>query len=159
MNETKRISPQDISLIVYDFDGVMTDNKVLITEDGKEAVVCHRADGMAVSKIKEKGIPQMILSTEKNKVLEARAKKLNIEVFYGVNDKKAFLIDYCNGKNYSLKNVVYIGNDLNDLDVMNIVGFPLAPEDACQKVKDIAKIIFTKKGGEGVLDFLADSLF
>lgn len=151
MKKTKKSKLKNIDLIVYDFDGVMTDNNVLVSEDGKETVLCNRADGLAVSKIKEMGGSQIILSAEKNKVVEVRAKKLNIEVVYGVDDKKSCLMDYCKKKNYSLKKVVYIGNDLNDLDAMKIVGHPLAPQDACEKVKNISKIVFKKKGGEGVV--------
>jgi YrbI family 3-deoxy-D-manno-octulosonate 8-phosphate phosphatase len=129
----------------------MTDNKTLILEDGKEAVFCNRADGLAICKIKELGIPQIILSTEENRVVEARAKKLNIEVIYGVRDKKSTLIDFCKKKNYNLKSVLYIGNDINDLEVMKLVGYPIAPQDAYKEIKKIAKIIINVKGGNGVI--------
>jgi YrbI family 3-deoxy-D-manno-octulosonate 8-phosphate phosphatase len=142
---------KNIDLIVYDFDGVMTDNKSLIFDDGKEAVFCNRADGLAIYRIKELGIPQIILSTEENRVVEARAKKLNIEVIYGVRDKKSTLIDFCKKKNYNLKRVLYIGNDINDLEVMKSIGYPIAPQDAYKEIKKIAKIIINVKGGNGVI--------
>lgn len=142
---------KNIDLIIYDFDGIMTDNKVLVFEGGKEAVFCNRADGLAICKIKELGIPQIIISTEENRVVEARAKKLNIEVIYGVRDKKSTLMDYCKKKNYDLKRVLYIGNDINDLDVMKSVGYPIAPSDAHESVKKISKIITNVKGGNGVI--------
>ena len=145
------ISIKNISLIVYDFDGVFTDNRVLVFEDGKEAVFCNRADGLAVEKIKKLGIPQIILSTEKNQVVKIRAKKLNIKVIHGIADKKAILVTYCRRRRYNLKKVVYIGNDVNDLRAMRLVGYPIAPQDANNKVKDIAKTIVQKKGGEGVV--------
>jgi YrbI family 3-deoxy-D-manno-octulosonate 8-phosphate phosphatase len=129
----------------------MTDNKVLVFEGGREAVFCNRSDGLAVEKIRRINIPQIILSTEKNPVVKTRAKKLNIEVIQGVNDKKSMLIDYCRKKNYNIKKVIYIGNDINDLEVMKSVGYPIAPQDANKKVKDIARVIIKKKGGEGVI--------
>lgn len=151
LNKQFKFDIKDIQLIVYDFDGVMTDNKVLVFEDGKEAVFCNRADGLAIQRIKELGIPQIILSTEENQVVEARAKKLKIEVIHNITDKKIALIDYCKKKNYDLKKVVYIGNDINDLEVMKLVGYPIAPQDANDRVKNIGKVIVKKNGGEGVV--------
>jgi len=151
MKKWKRIRLESIDLIVYDFDGVMTNNKVLVSEDGKEAVYCHRADGLAISKIKNLGVSQVIISTEKNAVVHIRAQKLNIEVIHDVEDKKSCLIEYCKKNDYSLKRVVYIGNDMNDSEAMALVGYPLAPQDASRKVKDIAKMIIERNGGEGVV--------
>ena len=145
-----------MDLIVYDFDGVMTDNKVLVFEDGREAVFCNRSDGLAIQKIKRMGIPQIILSTEKNKVVESRAKKLNIKAIRGVNNKRLTLIAYCKKKKYDRKKVLYIGNDINDLEVMKSVGYPIAPLDADTKIKSIARVIIKKKGGEGVIRGLSE---
>ena len=159
MKTMKRIKLENIDLIVYDFDGVMTDNKVLVIEDGKEAVFCSRADGLAVTKIKGMGIPQVILSTEKSMIVDRRAKKLQIKVIQGVEDKKSSLINYCKRRNYDLKKVIYIGNDTNDLEAMKIVGYPLAPQDANGKVKNVSKMIIHSKGGEGVIkDFFENIL-
>ncbi len=151
LKKQSRIDIKDIQLIVYDFDGVFTDNKVLVFEDGKEAVFCNRADGLAIKKIKELGLPQIILSTEENQVVKARAKKLNIEVAYGITDKKTALIEYCKKKSYDLEKVLYIGNDLNDLEAMKLVGYPIAPTDAVKEIKKIAKIITKARGGKGVI--------
>ena len=142
---------QEIKLIVYDFDGVMTDNRVFIDENGKESVVVNRSDGLAVSLIKKMNIQQVIISTEKNPIVSFRAKKLNIDVYYGVNDKALVLNKYCKEKEVSLENVIYIGNDLNDLEVMKIVGLPIAPFDAYAEIKEISKYILKTKGGFGVI--------
>lgn len=150
MKNNIRISAKDIDLIVYDFDGVFTDNKVIVFEDGREAVICSRADGLAVAEIKMSGIPQIILSTEQNKVVQARAKKLKIKVIQRVNDKKSMLLSYCLKNNYNLKRVVYIGNDLNDYEAMKMVGYPMAPIDAHRRIKMIAKILINKEGGNGI---------
>jgi len=93
-------------------------------------------------------------------VVKARAEKLNIEVVHGVTDKKIVLIDCCKKKNYDLKKVLYIGNDLNDLEVMKLVGYPIAPIDAVKEIKKIAKIITRARGGKGVIrELLSACLF
>jgi len=141
----------DIKLIIYDFDGVMTDNTVIVDEDGKENVVCSRADGLAVAKIKELGIPQVIISTEENKVVAARAAKLRIPVLHGVADKKAAVLAYCVEQGVSPAEAVYVGNDMNDLEAMLAVGWPMCPQDACRKVRRIAKFALPVDGGKGVV--------
>ena len=145
------IERKQIGLIVYDFDGVMTDNKVILREDGLESVVVNRADGLAVEIIKDMGIRQIILSKEKNRVVEVRAKKLGIPVVQGIDDKKRVLADFCGRNNIMLEDVVYIGNDLNDIEVMKIVGYPLCPLDAYDEVKGISKLVLDARGGDGVV--------
>lgn len=151
LKDNPKLKLIDIDLIVYDFDGVLTDNKVLVFADGTEAVLCNRSDGLAIQNLKERGARQIILSTEKNKVVKARAVKLGIEAIQAVVDKKAALLEYCRQKNIDLKKVVYIGNDINDLAVMKIVGYSVAPKDAYSKIKKIAKILLGIKGGNGVV--------
>ena len=138
-------------LIVYDFDGVMTNNQVLVMRDGREGVFCNRDDGWAIRKIKELGIPQMILSAEENPVVEARAAKLSILCVSGCLDKEKWLRRFCRDSDALLTKTVYVGNGLNDLEIMKCVGYPIAPGDAHPDVKDIAKYVTHKKGGEGVL--------
>lgn len=154
----KKILFRGIQLIVYDFDGVMTDNTVIVTEDGKEAVVVNRSDGLAVSKIKEKGIAQLIISAETSRVVSARAKKLGIPCLSGVGNKKEALMSYCKRKNINPKNVLFAGNDINDLDAMKSIGYPIAPQDACHEVKKIAVFITKANGGKGVVRELLDTL-
>lgn len=149
---------KNIKMMVYDFDGVMTDNRVLLAEDGKESVFVNRVDGLAVSAIRKLGIKQIIISTEKNKVVKARADKLKIGMIQSVNDKRKVLSNYLKLKSINPRNVVYIGNDLNDLPAMNLVGWPIAPSDACREVKSIAKIVLNKKGGQGVIREVFDIL-
>lgn len=158
MKRTKNrvIKVEYIDLIVYDFDGVMTDNKVITFENGEEAVITNRSDGLAVAMIKKKGIPQIIISTESNKVVTTRAKKIGVPVLHNIEDKKRCLMEYCKKNNYDLKKTVYIGNDINDLEVMKLVGIPVCPADAHQDVKKVSKYILSKKGGEGVIRELAN---
>lgn len=140
-----------VQLIVYDFDGVMTDNKVIFREDGLESVIVDRSDGLAVEIIKKMGIRQLILSKENNKVVVSRANKLNIPVLQGIQDKKDILSQYCMKHLIALKNVVYIGNDINDVEVMRIVGYPLCPQDAYPETKAVAKFVIPVNGGSGVV--------
>ncbi len=137
-------------LIVYDFDGVMTDNRVVLREDGLESVIVNRSDGLAVSILKGIGIKQVIMSTEKNKVVASRAKKLGIQALQNISDKRTVLKKYCKENKISLENVLYVGNELNDLDAMRIVGYTACPYDACKEVKTMAKIVLNSAGGAGV---------
>ena len=150
-NQEEKAVLNNIQLVVYDFDGVMTDNRVILREDGLESVVVNRSDGLAVSIIKNMGIPQMIMSKEQNKVVETRARKLGIPVLKGIDNKQEVLIEHCRNKNISLSNVVYIGNDINDVEVMRIVGHPVCPQDAYPEVRAISKFVIPVNGGSGVV--------
>ena len=94
---------------------------------------------------------KIIISTEKNLVVQRRAEKINIPYIQGVNNKKITLIEYVEKHNIDLSNVAYIGNDINDLEVMKIVGTPISPADGVSEIRKIAKIITRKNGGEGVI--------
>ena len=143
-----------IKLIVYDFDGVMTDNRVMVFQDGTEAVLCNRSDGLGVDGIRRINIHQLVLSTEKNPVVKARADKLKIECIQGCDDKKNRLLEYCIDKQYLLEEILYVGNDVNDLEVMKVVGVSIAPCDSHPAVLEIARLVTKSKGGEGVVQEL-----
>jgi YrbI family 3-deoxy-D-manno-octulosonate 8-phosphate phosphatase len=133
----------------------MTDNRVVVREDGLESVVVSRADGLAIGILKRKGIEQIIITTEENRVVETRARKLNLPVIKGVSDKKRVLELYCREHNIPLTDVVYIGNDINDMEAMKIVGYPACPSDAYGEVKALSKIVLNVPGGSGVIrDFV-----
>ncbi len=148
--------PKKIDLICYDFDGVMTDNRVLVMEDGTEAVVVNRGDGLAVSEFEKAGISQIIISTETNSVVSARAKKLNIPVLQGIDNKRTALERYAAENKYSLENTIYVGNDINDLSIMKIVGCPIAPADAHSIICNLAHIVTIAPGGGGVIREIFD---
>jgi len=143
-------------LIVYDFDGVMTDNKVYVDQDGKEMVQVNRGDGLAISEINKLGINQIIISTEKNRVVTARAKKLNILCLQGIKDKKLALAEYCTSNNIPLKKVAFIGNDINDVEAMEISGISYCPSDAHDSIKAISNHTLYTRGGDGVIRELLD---
>lgn len=137
-------------LIVYDFDGVMTNNQVLVLNNGQEGVFCNRSDGLAVERIFDLKISQIILTSEVNEIVRIRGRKLNVLVIPS-KDKKSTLVNFCKANNIFLSDVIFIGNDLNDLEVMSIVGFSVCPADACQEIKEIADIVTSSSGGEGVI--------
>ena len=147
-----------LKLIAYDFDGVMTNNKVYLLQNGNEIVQVNRADGLGVSEIKKLGIQQIIISTEKNPVVSKRANKLGIPYLQGINDKKVALSDYCDKNVIDLINVAYIGNDINDLEVMRLVGITFCPADSHKDIKEISDHILKTKGGNGVIRELLDFL-
>lgn len=143
-------------MAVFDFDGVMTDNRVLVDEDGKESVFVSRADGMGINMLKEQGIECMILSTEKNPVVSRRAEKLKIEVIQGSDDKLHTLQKYVKERGIELRDILYVGNDINDLEVMQAVGITAVPADAYDVVKKKADIVLRANGGYGVVRELAE---
>lgn len=145
-------------LIVYDFDGVMTDNRVLVLQDGTEAVLVNRADGWGIGQLRQAGFRQIILSTETNSVVSARAKKLGLEVLQGSGDKPRDLTTYCQSHGIVLERVLYVGNDVNDLEAMRLVGYPVAPADAHPEVLALAKHVTRARGGEGVIKELFEKL-
>jgi YrbI family 3-deoxy-D-manno-octulosonate 8-phosphate phosphatase len=148
----------NISLIVFDFDGVLTDNRVLVFDDGSEAVLCDRADGLAFDLFRQEGIPALILSTEKHPVVAARAGKLKTPCIHGVADKKTALEKYCAQAGIKLDTVMYVGNDVNDLAVMQIVGHRVCPADAHPRVRAICQTVLRSRGGEGVARELAEKV-
>lgn len=141
----------NIDCIFYDFDGVMTDNRVLIMPDGKENVFVNRSDGYAIARFKEIGILQVIISTEENPIVEKRAEKLRIPVLHGIKDKGECIKKYALKNDINLKKSVFIGNDLNDMSAFDVVGIKCAPLDAEKEILEIADWISEKKGGYGAV--------
>lgn len=147
-----------VDLVAFDFDGVLTDNRVLVMENGLEAVFCNRSDGLAFDLMRNADLPAIIISTESNAVVSQRAEKLRLQVFQSVTNKKKTLEDYCVSSCIDLERVVFVGNDVNDLLVMQIVGFPIAVADAHPSVKSIAYAVLDTKGGYGVVREIVETL-
>ena len=143
--------PKKVELVIFDFDGVMTDNKVIVDEYGKEAVVYDRGDSLGLSRLKEAGIPVCVLSTEKNPVVAVRCRKLDIEYIQGIVDKGSHLKFFLNAKQIRPESVIYIGNDINDLDCFKVVGFNIAVGDAHPTIINEADLILRERGGHGAV--------
>ena len=150
--------PATIGAVVFDFDGVLTDDRVLTSQDRSEAVFCTRKDGMGIRHLQEAGIPVLILSSEENTVVKARAAKLKVEVIHGSLDKAPLLAEWATKQDIDLQSVVYVGNDINDIGPMKIVGCPIAVADAHPEVKPHALIVLEKNGGDGAARELSDMI-
>ncbi|MBN2014548.1 MAG: HAD hydrolase family protein [Candidatus Altiarchaeota archaeon] len=145
-----------IKLFAMDFDGVLTDNFVYVSDEGREFVRCTRADGIGLQKLRSHGIELLVLSTEENSVVSKRCEKLNLKYFHGVKNKADFLREYIEKKGIRPENVAFVGNDENDLDVLKIVGFPFVAGDSHPNVKNVAKYVTKKSGGTGAVREICD---
>jgi len=154
--KTKGPLPKKIEAIFFDFDGVFTTNQVLVDQDGRESVLCHRGDGMGIELLKKLSIPIFVISKETNPVVEARCKKLKLIVSKGVENKITVLQKLCNENRFNLQNCLYIGNDVNDLECMNSVGCAIAPQDSHPHILNAAHIILKNSGGFGAVRELTD---
>lgn len=157
-NEQAALLPETIGAVVFDFDGVLTDDRVLTSQDRSEAVFCARKDGMGIRHLQEAGIPVLILSSEENPVVKARAAKLKVEVIHGSLDKAPLLAEWAAKQGIDLQSVVYVGNDINDIGPMKIAGCPIAVADAHPEVKRHAFIVLEKIGGDGAARELSDMI-
>lgn len=137
--------------IVFDFDGVFTDNHVLILESGQEAVVCDRGDGLIVERLRQSNLRSLVLSRETNPVGALRCAKLGLDYLGGVRDKRTALLGWIDRNHLDAGRVVYVGNDVNDLECMQAVGCAVAVADAYPSVKDAAKVVLSRPGGHGAV--------
>lgn len=149
----------DIQLVIFDFDGVFTDNRVYVLEDGVEAVSCWRSDGLGLSKLKGLGLPIWVVSTEKNKVVSARCKKLQVDCIQGCDDKLAAVMKLVKQFDCSLNDVLYMGNDINDIDCLQAVGLPVVVQDAYPEVVKFAKFQTQRAGGFGAVREICDLIY
>jgi len=157
-NKSRRGMPKKIELIICDFDGVITDNKVWTDQDGNETIAAYRSDSIRIHELREKGTDVMILSSEPNPVVQARAKKMGVESIQGVGlqDKGRVMREVLAQKNIPAENVVYIGNDFNDLPCFEVAGWSVAVADAYPEVIRAADHVLETAGGHGALRELCD---
>ena len=157
-NKSRRAMPKKIELIVCDFDGVITDNKVWTDQHGTELVAAYRSDSLRIRELRALGIEVMILSSEPNPVVIARAKKMGVEAVHGVGilEKGIALRAVLEQRNIKAENVIYLGNDLNDLPCFEIAGWSVAVADAFPEVIRAADHVLTKAGGQGAVRELCD---
>lgn len=156
--QRKRTLPKPVDLLVLDFDGVMTDNRVWVDQGGQESVAANRSDGMGIAALHKAGIPMVVLSTEPNPVVLARCRKLNLPVFQGISDKPAALRQLLQERQIDPAHVVYVGNDVNDLPCFPLVGCAVAVADSHPDVLAAADMILARSGGKGAVRELCDRL-
>lgn len=148
--------PDPVAAVVLDFDGVMTDNRVTVAQESAESVVCNRSDGMGIAMLQEAGIPIVVLSTEVNPVVSARCGKLGVECLQGQRDKLGALKRWLQERQRDPRQVIYVGNDVNDLECMTYVGYPVAVADAETPALEAARLVLSRPGGGGAVRELVD---
>ncbi len=147
-----------IKMLVCDFDGVMTDNTVIVDQHGNEAVRCNRGDGLGIDMLKAAGIKVYILSKEKNPVVAARAKKLQVPVFHGIDDKIEIFKQLADEEHVPMDQVCFIGNDVNDLECVAAAGIGAGVNDSHPRIIEAASFITEKRGGEGAVREIAEKI-
>ncbi|GAA1657229.1 hypothetical protein GCM10009733_063620 [Nonomuraea maheshkhaliensis] len=148
--------PIDVDAVITDFDGVHTDDRAYIDSEGREMVLVSRSDGMGVSLLRRSGVKVLVMSTEQNPVVAARARKLGVPVLQGLADKRTVLRDWLSIEGLDPARVAYVGNDVNDLGPMSEVGWPVATPDAHPRVRAAARVVLTRPGGDGAVRELCD---
>ncbi|MEU0003034.1 acylneuraminate cytidylyltransferase [Streptomyces sp. NPDC006314] len=145
----------DVDAVVLDFDGTQTDDRVLIDSDGREFVSVHRGDGLGIAALRRSGLKMLILSTEQNPVVAARARKLKLPVLHGIDRKDLALKQWCEEQGIAPERVLYVGNDVNDLPCFALVGWPVAVGSAHDVVRGAARAVTTVPGGDGAIREIA----
>lgn len=147
-----------IRIVFFDFDGVMTDNRVWVSQDGSESVACNRSDGLGIGFVRRLGIPMFIVSTETNPVVHRRAAKLKMECFAPCDDKIGQVNAILKKHGLELKDAAFVGNDVNDLESLINVGFAAVVGDAYPEVKRVAHLVLKRNGGHGAVREFCDLL-
>lgn len=149
--------PENCRALVLDFDGVMTDNKVLVNEGGEESVVCDRSDGWGIGMLKKRGVKAAVLSTETNPVVAARCRKLGLECIQGLGDTKMHALEqWCHDHGLSTTDVIFVGNDINDSECLSAAGCSVVPKDAHPAVHGLASVVLKCSGGKGAVREICD---
>lgn len=158
LDDEQRALLARVRLVVFDFDGVFTDNRVLVDEDGREAAFCSRGDGLGTVALQRLGFQILILSTEPNPIVAHRAAKLKIPCVHGLEDKWAALQALLLERKLDAADVAYVGNDVNDAACLRNVGLPICTADAHPAVKALARIVTSRRGGDGAVRQICDAI-
>lgn len=150
---------EQVELLVFDFDGVFTDNTVWVSQDGTESVRCSRSDGLGLARIRALGLPMFVISTEVNPVVSVRAAKLLIPCEQAVVDKRQAVHDLCDRLSVDPAKTCFLGNDINDIPAFELVGFPVAVADAYPEVDDRVVYRTQRAGGHGAVRELCDLIY
>lgn len=148
-----------IRFVVFDFDGVFTDNRVWTNEHGEESVACWRGDAYGLRRLEEVGVDHLIISTEVNRAVGARARKIRAACIQGVEDKPPVLREEVARRGLTLEETAYLGNDVNDAGCLEIAGLPVVPADAWPEVVPLAKLVLERRGGYGCVRELCDAVW
>ncbi|MBJ7437632.1 MAG: HAD hydrolase family protein [Sphingopyxis sp.] len=148
-----------VELVIFDFDGVFTDNSVLVSSEGIESVRCWRSDGLGLARLAALGVATLVVSTEKNPVVSKRAEKLRIECRQAIDDKAECVRSLCAERGISLDRVIFVGNDINDIPALEIVGLSVVVADAYPEAVEHADLQLSRNGGYGAVRELCDMIW
>ena len=148
-----------VRLIVFDFDGVFTDNTVYVSQDGVETVRCWRSDGLGLARLRNVGVQAFILSTEANPVVSARAQKLKLPCKQGVEDKAAGILSTCEELQIEPQHTMFVGNDINDIPAFRSIGIPVGVADAYPEIYPYILYRTQKPGGLGAVREICDLVY
>jgi N-acylneuraminate cytidylyltransferase len=148
--------PNPVAALVLDFDGVFTNNRVLVFDDGREAVMCDRGDGWGLAQLRKRCLPILVLSSEENLVVRVRCDKLSLLCKHGVDDKLTILEEWLRQRRLNPSRVVYLGNDVNDIGCLKAVGCGVAVANAHHEAQTAAQFTLSKEGGRGAIRELTD---
>ena len=148
-----------VRFAVFDFDGVFSDNRVWTNDRGEESVACFRGDTMGLRRLDEVGIEYLILTSETNDAVAARARKMRADCIKGIEDKLPVLRAEVERRGVSLAETSYVGNDVNDAECLAAIGFPVVPADAWAEVVPLARLVLTRAGGHGCVREFCDAVW
>ncbi|MEX2144545.1 MAG: HAD hydrolase family protein [Anaerolineales bacterium] len=148
--------PSQVKLLVMDFDGVLTDNRVWVNEVGNEQVAANRSDGLGVKMLLKAGVTVLVISMEENPVVARRCEKLGISYKKGIANKGPLLQEILAERSVSANEAVFLGNDINDLPCFPLVACGVAVADAHPEVIRKADLVLGKRGGQGAVRELCD---
>jgi len=148
-----------IKLVAFDFDGVFTDNRVYVDQNGREMVCCWRSDGIGLQKLKEIGVKTVVISSEVNPVVEKRCAKLGIECVVGVKDKLGAFKRILEREKIRPEEACFVGNDTPDLECMRFAGVAVAVRGSLPEVLKVADYVTKKPGGRGAVREVCDIIY
>lgn len=148
-----------VRFAVFDFDGVFSDNRVWTNDRGEESVACFRGDTLGLRRLAEVGVETLILTSETNDAVAARARKMRVDIIKGIEDKLPVLNAEVERRGVSLAETSYVGNDVNDAECLAVVGLPVVPADAWAEVVPLARLVLTRDGGHGCVREFCDAVW
>ncbi len=148
-----------VRVVAFDFDGVFTDNTVIVSQDGVESVRCWRGDGIGLSRLRGTGVETLIVSTEVNPVVAVRAQKLKTRCLQGIEDKAASIVAFCKERGVDPQQAAFVGNDVNDIPAFKVVGLPIAVSDASPEIFPHVLYRTVARGGYGAVREVCDLIF
>lgn len=149
-----------IKAVIMDCDGVLTDGGMYYSANGDELKKFNTKDGMAIKLLQERNFLTGIITGENNQAVQKRADKLHLDFLYmGIDNKLDTVLKICQTYNLKLEEIAYIGDDINDIEVLKSIGFAISPKDAEKSVKKYVDYVTKSKGGQGVIREITNKFF